>query len=145
MSKSKKASVYLSAETMGALQRRQKASDQVNLSGGLNEMVSRYTWMVRASLPELDKTEWQTILNVYSGTVIDDFVAPARIASDMMDSVGAISLDALEPDYRALVEKTHAWSQAEQLAALDFVQQFWAKDWSGYTDFSSIAAEIKGR
>lgn len=145
MSKSKKASVYLTASTMTVLSKRQRdAGETVNLSGGLNEVVSRYAWLVKASLPDLGAEEWQTILNVYSGSVLDEFVAPARIASDMMDNVGAISLETLDQEYRALVEKAHGWSQAEQVAVLDFVQQFWSKDWSEYPNFSAIAAEIRG-
>lgn len=146
MSKPKRTSLYLSANTMAALNKRDKVDGEpLNLSGAVNEIVTRYTWVMRQSLPELTSTEWQHILNVYAGSWMWDQHPPARIASDMLDNVGAISVDDLEPSYRAIVVKAHGWSQAQQYAVLDFVQQFWARDWSGYADFAAIQAEISGK
>jgi hypothetical protein len=109
----------------------------------INAALTNLQHIIISALPDLDDQEWQTILNCYAGTFFDGTPhTPARIASDLMDNIGAESLDELQPEYRALVEKIHALSQAEQLAILYFSQAFWAKSWKGQPDFASIKKAV---
>ncbi len=142
MSKSMRVSAYFSAASAAAIQARTPKGEKPNISGTTNELIRRYVWLVKSSLPELTNDEWQTLINVYAGCWLGEFVPPARIASDMMDDAGVLSLDELESDYAALVRKAHGWNQAEQLAVLDFIQRFWCGEWSGYESFSAIKQAI---
>lgn len=142
MSKGFKSTTYFNAHSAGIIQARTSQGEKANVSGTTNELLRRYDWLIRASLPELTDNEWQTLCNVYAGCWLGEFVPPARIASDMMDDVGAVALEGLEPDYAALVRKAHGWTQAEQLAVLDFIQRFWCADWSGAESFAAIKQQL---
>lgn len=111
-------------------------------SEAVNETFKAAQWVAESSLPELSQAEWQHILNAHSGVIID-YTPPYRLASDLMDNVGAVSLEELDPDYAALVRKLHSMSQAAQFAVLDFTRKFWARAWSG--DWDSIYAAITGK
>lgn len=137
-----KKSVMFSEQTQAYIDARTRSDDQIAWSQALNEGFKALQWLTAESLPELTEGEWETILNVFSGSIIE-FTPPFRIASDMMDDKGAIALEELDPEYAALVKKMHALSQVEQFAVLDFVQKFWAKDWKDCSDFAEIAAAIK--
>lgn len=110
-------------------------------SEAINATVEQFRFLLRGSLPDLDIEEWHIILNVYAGCYFPAHGVPARIASDMMDDLGEISIENLKPDYAALVRKVYAMSQLEQLAILYFVQIFWSNDWKG--DWAEIVTAIK--
>lgn len=113
-------------------------------SEAINATVEQFRFLLRESLPELNIDEWTAILNVYAGCYFPAHGIPSRIASDMMDNVGEISLEKLEqssPDYAVLVKKIYAMSQLEQLAVLYFVQIFWSHDWNG--EWPEIVTAIK--
>lgn len=115
-------------------------------SESINATFEQFRFLLRGSLPELSMDEWTIILNVYAGCYFPAHGVPARIASDMMDNLGEISLDNLrksQPDYAELVEKVYALSQTEQLAILYFVQLFWSNNWVG--EWSEIVKQIKDK
>ncbi len=93
------------------------------------------------SLPNLTMDEWQMILGTYDGSWIEPH-QPLSIATDIMDDRGAISLADLTPEYAALVQKIHTLSQDEQLAIMDFVQKYWAHDWSEYQNWDEIYQKV---
>lgn len=137
-----KKSVMFSELTQAYITARTRSDSNIAWSQALNEGFKALQWLTTESLPELTEGEWETILNVYSGSIIE-LIPPFRIASDMMDDKGAIALEELEPEYADLVKKMHALSQVEQFAVLDFVQKFWAKDWKDCSDFAAIVDAIK--
>lgn len=102
-------------------------------SESINATCEHFRHVLCSAMPELTQDEWQILLNIYAGSYSPAHDAPARIASDMMDNVGAISIDKLDDaEYKALVIKMHKTSQVEQLAVLYFIQIFWSGDWQGY-------------
>lgn len=140
-----KKSVFLSDLTVNWIisttQKDYAAHDGPKWSEAINATFEQFRYLLKTSLPELTINEWTVILNVYAGCYFPAHGVPARIASDMMDNVGAISIDELAEDYAALVKKVHDMSQVEQLAILYFVQIFWSQSWSG--DWDDIASQVK--
>lgn len=110
-------------------------------SESINSTFDQLRYLLKTSLPELSIDEWEIILNVYAGSYFPAHGVPARIARDMMDNVGACSIEELSHDYAKLVKKVHTFSQTQQLAILYFVQIFWVNDWSG--SFDEITKSIK--
>jgi len=102
------------------------AEDGPKWSEGINATFEQFRYLIKTSLPELSQEEWQIILNTYAGSYFPAHGVPARIASDIMDDLGVISIDALDPELADLVKKMHGLSQPEQLAVLYFVQIFWS-------------------
>jgi len=98
-------------------------------------------YLFRESLPDLTPAEWQTILNVYAGTVGSIEHPPYRIASDMMDDLGLIDVDQ-HPD-ADLVRRIHGMSQCQQYAILSFVERFWGNDWNHVENFQDVITAIK--
>jgi|SRR5690625_2359700 len=125
---------YIAARTKGGL-------DEISWSKALNEGFKALKWLADQALPDLSADEWQVILNAYAGSIVS-FDPPYRVASDLMDDVGAISIEELEPSYAALVKKIHGMSQLEQYAIMDFVQKFWSRDWNGMS-WDEIVRTIK--
>lgn len=144
---STKKSVFLSDVTVDWIESTTKkdhpASDGPKWSEAINATFEQFRFLLRTSLPELSADEWQTILNVYAGCYFPAHGVPARIASDMMDNVGAVDINELSEDYAALVRKAHAMSQVEQLAVLYFVQMFLSQSWMG--SWGEIVSQIKAR
>ena len=112
-------------------------------SESINATFEQMRYLLRGALPDLSQDEWQIILNTYAGSYFPAHGVPARIASDIMDSIGEVSLDNVETHYRALVEKVHAMSQLEQLATLYFVQIFWSEKRAN--NFDEIIESIKAK
>lgn len=136
-----KKSVMFSDGTQKYIAARTRAEDEIAWSQSLNEGFKALKWLTDQALPELAAAEWQVILNAYAGSIIS-FDPPYRVASDLMDDVGAISIEDLEPSYAALVKKIHGMSQLEQYAIMDFVQKFWSRDWNGMS-WDEIVRTIK--
>jgi len=118
------------------------AQDGPKWSESINATFEQLRFLLKSSLPELTIDEWQIILNVYAGTYFPAHGIPCRIASDMMDNIGEISLDNVNEEYAKLVRKLYAMSQLEQLAILYFVQIFWSGKWSG--EWDEIVKHISG-
>jgi hypothetical protein len=143
---SSKKSVFLSTRTVEWIESTTKkdSHDQgPKWSEALNATVDQFRFLLKSELPDLTMDEWTVILNVYTGCYFPAHSVPARIASDMMDNVGAVDLAELSPDYAEMVKKIHALTQIQQLAILYFVQIFWSSDWKG--DWEEIVTTIKSR
>lgn len=143
---SKKTGVSFSDATYSVIENMIKDGSKISFASQVNEVINRYRWICKASLPDLSESEWEAILNCYAGCFMQEQYPPYRIASDLMDDRGAIDLAALadsDPEYAALVRKVHAMSQAEQLAILDLVQRFWAGKWDHMENFGAILEELK--
>lgn len=137
-----KKSVMFSDATVSFIRARNKAEDEIMWSQALNENFKALSWLIRASLPELLVEDWEKILNVYAGSIIE-FQPPFRIASDIMDYHGALELQQLEQDWAMLAITLHGMSQAQQYAIMEFVRVFWSHDWSDTEDFKEIIRQIK--
>lgn len=137
-----KKSLMISEDTFNYIDARTKHEADITWSQAVNEGFRALKWLTDEALPELDVLQWHHILNVYSGTLLE-FRPPFRIASDIMDDAGAISVDEVSPMVADLVRRTHNMSQLEQFAVLDFVQKFWAGEWSECVDFGEIFEKIK--
>lgn len=145
-SKSLKVSAYFSAASASTIKKRTRNFESPNISGTTNELLRRYEWLVAESLPDLSNKEWVMLLNVYSGSMLTTATFPCRIASDMMDNINAIDINEIaEPEYAALVQKVYVMSQAEQMAVLDFIEQYWSGDWSQSRDFDEVKSIITNR
>jgi zona occludens toxin (predicted ATPase) len=145
-----KKNVYFSDITQAIIEARVKSQETgfVSFSGQVNEMLKRYDHVMKISCPDLSTAQWQILLNVYNGCIISEYHRPYRIASDMMDSIGAIDITQVEksdPDFADLVRKMYDFSQLEQMAILDFIQNFWANKWQKFNDFEAIKAHILQR
>ena len=136
-----KKSVMFSEQSLGYIKARVRHESDIGWSEALNEGFRALKWLTSQALPDLNTSEWEQLINAYSGCMMG-FSPPFRIASDLMDDVGAVSIVELTPDYAALVKKIHGMSQVEQYAIQDFIIKFWAGDWSDCKDFEEIKARI---
>lgn len=142
MTKSIKKSVMFSGETVDYIKARTREDAEVSWTASLNSAFQSLKWATSQSLPKLSENDWDIIFSVYSGCIID-LHPPLRVASDIMDDAGAISLEELQPRTAELVKKVHAMSQIEQFAILDTVQKFWANSWNDEGSLSEIIEKIK--
>jgi hypothetical protein len=121
-----------------------QAGENPRWSESINATFDQFRYLIANSLPELNAYEWQIILNVYAGCYMPAHALPARIASDIMDDMGEISIDTVEkvlPEKAALIRKVHGMNQLEQLSILYFNQIFWLNKWE--CEFDEIVAQIK--
>lgn len=98
-------------------------------SESINATTDQFRYLLRVSVPELSIEEWTSIFNIYNGCHMPAHSIPARVASDMMDDIGAIDLENVDKDYAALVRKVYAMTQAEQMAITYVAQIFWSSEW----------------
>ena len=146
-----KKSVFLTTHTAFWIESSTKKAnfeESPKWSESINTTFEQFRFLLRGALPELSMDEWTIILNVYSGCYFPAHRTPARIASDMMDNLGEISLENLEknqPDYATLVKKIYKLSQLEQLAILYFVQIFWLNKWTEDWDDDDVVKTIKSK
>ena len=80
--------------------------------------------MAQAEKPELSKSEWIELYNVYTGSDLTRLVMPFDLGGDLCTHYGA-----LPQDLTALYDKLVGMTQAQQFAIVDAVRLFWA---SGY-------------
>lgn len=144
---STKKSVFLSTPTVDWIESTTINGDSnPKWSESINATFSQFRYLIAGALPELTMDEWQIILNVYAGSYLPAHGFPPRIAGDIMDDVGAISIDSVEnlmPKKAELIRKVHAMSQLEQLAVLYFAQIFWLNKWD--SEWPEIVEAIKAK
>jgi hypothetical protein len=141
-----KKSVFLSTRTAAwieSITKKESHGEGPKWSEAINATFDQFRFLLKSELPELTMEEWEVILNVYTGCYFPAHGVPARIASDMMDNVGAIDLSELSAEYSEMVKKVYAFSQVQQLAILYFVQIFWSCNWKG--EWSEIVEQIKAK
>ena len=137
-----KKSVMISELTQSYIKSRTRYKSEIAWSQALNEGFKALSLITRQALPELSSREWEVILNVYAGTCIE-FHPQLRVASDIMDTFGALELSELDPEVAEVVKKVYVMSQIEQFAIMNFVQIFWSNNWNSEPGFDAIAAKIK--
>lgn len=139
-----KKSVIFSEGTLDYIKARVRHESDIGWSEVLNEGFKALKWLSREALPDFTPKEWEYLLNVYNGCVMS-FNPPYRIASDLMDDAGVISVEELAPEYAALVKKIHGMSQVQQYAIQDFIIKFWAggEKWNDAKDFAEVIERIK--
>lgn len=108
------------------LDAQEQGSAGYSWAAGLNGAVSDLSWLLGRLVPDLPVTTWQVLLDAYAGHYWDGMrVAPYRLASDVMDHYGALSLEELEPEIAEAVRQLHGLSQPQQHAASELARLFW--------------------
>lgn len=159
---SQKRSVNLTDETVRFIERysRDIGEEDMKWSAAINYAISQLVGnhdsnimnaqkakeldaMMRMSLPDLTEADWQEILNVHNGVYID-LTPPHRLASDMLDCYGAISIEELTPAQADLAKRLHAMPQVQQAAILWTCRQFWSQPRDFGTLMEMVQAAIRG-
>jgi hypothetical protein len=113
------------------------------LSPVINSVLERYDWLMRQSLPELSNQQWQTLLNVYSGSEMTSYNPPYRVASDILDCFGVLELSELDQPVADLARMCHGMTQAQQCAILDACQRFWSAGSNAMQEGETLTDAIK--
>ena len=119
-----KTAVHLSDNALQYVTDRTPQGEQKGLSAHINNAFEQLIHLARAEKPELSKSEWIELYNVYAGSDLTRLVMPFDLADDLRTHYGS-----LPQDLTALYDKLAEMTQAQQFAALDAVRLFWA---SGY-------------
>ena len=99
--------------------------------------------MMRMSLPDLTEADWQEILNIQNGAFIE--LRPSfRLASDMLDYYGAVSVESLSPEQADLAKRLHAMPQIQQAAILWVCRNFWSRQRDEGSLMDMVQAAIRG-
>lgn len=77
----------------------------------------------KAEKPELSRSEWVELYNVYAGSDLTRLILPFNLADDLRTYYGT-----LPQDLTALYDKLTEMTQAQQFAVLDVVRVYWAGD-----------------
>ena len=119
--------IYMTDQTLRFISVRTKCQDESpSWSAAVNSGFTALEFFYRDNMPELTFNEWLMILNAYCGTAMDHLHLPVNMASDIMDDLGADSLDQLDETYQLIIKHIASLTQGQQLAALDLVQRFWS-------------------
>ena len=113
---SQAAEIYISDRTLH--------SGSKNYSAHINNAFEQLAHLTRAEKPELSKSEWVELYNVYAGSDLTRLTLPFDLADDLRTHYGT-----LPQDLTALYDKLSGMTQAQQFAVIDTVRLFWA---SGY-------------
>lgn len=119
-----KTAVHLSKNALQYVTDRTPQGEQKGLSAHINNAFEQLAHLTRAEKPELSKSEWVELYNVYAGSDLTRLVMPFDLADDLSAHYGI-----LPQDLTALYEKLSDMTQAQQFAVIDAVRLFWA---SGY-------------
>ena len=106
-------------------------------SRAINCALDHLGWITVEVLPELSETDWELILNVYSGAT-QEFYRPFRLANDCMDYFGAKNIGGVPEKYQDTVQRLQELTQAEQYAVFQFVEVFWCNNFSRYHTWPDI-------
>lgn len=123
-----KKSVMLSDETVSYISARHKdAEGELRWSAAVNGAVDTLRSIYRANSPTLTERAWRLLLNAHAGHFFDWRPgAPMRLASDVMDDLGVISIESLSQEDADAVREIHGLSQIEQMTAFEVIRIFWA-------------------
>jgi len=159
---SQKRSVNLSDEAVGFAEQysRDIGATEVRWSGAVNHAIHRIIhehdqnivnaqkaqeldMILRSHVPELSESDWQEIFNIQNGAFIE--LRPSfRLASDMMDYYGAVSVESLSPAQADLAKRLHAMLQIQQAAILWVCRNFWSQPRDFGTLMDMVQAAIRG-
>lgn len=119
-----KTAVHLSDSAWKYVTDRTPQGEQKGLSAHINNAFEQLAHLARAEKPELSKSEWVELYNVYAGSDLTRLVMPFDLADDLRTHYGILT-----QELTALYDKLAGMTQAQQFAALDAVRVYWA---SGY-------------
>ena len=113
---SQTAEIYISDRTL--------QGENKNYSAHINNAFEQLAHLAVTEKPELSKSEWFELYNVYAGSDLTRLVMPFDLADDLHTHYGT-----LPQDLTGLYNKLAGMTQSQQFATLDAVRLFWA---SGY-------------
>lgn len=121
-----KTAVYLSKTALQYVTDRTPQGEQKGLLAHINNAFEQLAHLTRAEKPELSKSEWVELYNVYAGSDLTRLVMPFDLADDLRTHYGT-----LPQDLTALYDKLAEMTQAQQFAVLDAVRVYWASGEDG--------------
>lgn len=121
-----KKAVHLSKTALQYVTDRTPQGEQKGLSAHINNEFEQLAHFTRAEKPELSKSEWVELYNVYAGSDLTRLVMPFDLADDLRTHYGT-----LPQDLTALYDKLAEMTQAQQFAVLDAVRVYWASGEDG--------------
>ena len=116
-----KTAVHLSKTALQYVTDRTQQGEQKGLSSYINSAFEQLAHLAQAEKPELSKSEWVELYNVYAGSDLTRIALPFNLAEDLITHYGT-----LPQDLTALYEKLTGMTQAQQFAVLDAVRVYWA-------------------
>ena len=118
-----KTAVHLSDNTWQYITDRTPQGEQKGLSAHINNAFEQLAHLARAEKPELSKTEWVELYNVYAaGSDLTHLVMPFDLADDFRTHYSTLT---------ALYDKLNGMTQAQQFSELDAVRVYWASGEDG--------------
>ena len=121
-----KKSVHISQTAEIYISNRILQGESKNYSAHINNAFEQLAHLTRAEKPELSKSEWVELYNVYAGSDLTRLVMPFDLADDLRTHYGT-----LPQDLTALYDKLAGMTQAQQFAVLDAVRVYWASGEDG--------------
>lgn len=121
-----KTAVHLSKTALQYVTDRTPQGEQKGLSAHINNAFEQLAHLTRAEKPELSKSEWVELYNVYASSDLTRLVMPFDLADDLRTHYGT-----LPQDLTALYNKLAGMTQAQQFAVLDAVRVYWASGEDG--------------
>ena len=100
--------------------------EQKGLSAHINNAFEQLAHLAQVEKPELSKSEWIELYNIYAGSDLTRLVMPFDLADDLRTHYGALA-----QDLTALYNKLAGMTQAQQFAVLDAVRVYWASGEDG--------------
>ena len=116
-----KTAVHLSKTALQYVTDRTQQGEQKGLSSYINSAFEQLAHLARAEKPELSKSEWVELYNVYAGSDLRCLTLPFDLADDLRTHYGN-----LPQDLTALYDKLSDMTQAQQFAIIDAVRVYWA-------------------
>lgn len=116
-----KTAVHISDKTWQYITDRTQQGEQKGLSAHINNAFAQLAHLAHAEKPELSKSEWVELYNVYAGSDLTRIALPFDLAEDLITHYGT-----LPQDLTALYDKLAGMTQAQQFAVIDSVLLYWA-------------------
>ena len=121
-----KTAVHLSKTALQYVTDRTQQGEQKGLSSYINSAFEQLAHLAQAEKPELSKSEWVELYNVYAGSDLTRLAIPFDLADDLRTHYGT-----LPQNLTALYDKLSEMTQAQQFAVLDAVRVYWASGEDG--------------
>lgn len=145
-----KKSFYISRDNDAILNR----DPHAEASDMLNRVIARYPVLVTSCTPTTEQFQDREILllcDLMNGTALPHEAGIPAVLSSVRFSLA----DALYPENgyeypdkwgvnSNTLERWDALSEGEQLAVLDIVERFWARDWREASDYATVIRELRG-
>ena len=116
-----KTAVNLSKNALQYITDRTQQGEQKGLSAHINNAFEQLAHLARVEKPELSKSEWIELCNIYAGSDLTRLAMPFDLADDVRTHYGT-----LPQELTALYDKLAGMTQAQQFAVLDAVRVYWA-------------------